>query len=104
MTAVTPAPRIRLASPCVGHEEAEAMSRVLDSGVLTNGPRTREFEELFAARHQTRQAVAFSNGTVALAAMLLTAGIGPGDEVVVPSMTFVSTATSVLHVGATPVF
>jgi perosamine synthetase len=48
--------------------------------------------------------VAFANGTVALQAMYLAAGIGPGDEVVVPSMTFISTATSVLHVGATPVF
>jgi len=48
--------------------------------------------------------VAFANGTVALAAMYLACGIGPGDEVIVPSLTFISTATSVLHIGATPVF
>lgn len=99
-----PAPRIRMASPLTGDEEVEAVARVLRSGILTNGPATRRFEALMAERHGTEHAVAFANGTVALAAMHLAAGIGPGDEVIVPSLTFIATATSVLHVGATPVF
>ncbi len=96
--------RIKLACPEVGDEEAEAIRRVLTSGVLTNGPATREFEAAFGKRHEVEHAVAFANGTVGLAAMYLGLGIGPGDEVIVPSMTFISSATSVLHVGATPVF
>lgn len=99
-----PAPTIRLASPVTGQEELDAIAEVLASGILTNGPWTRKFEELMAERHDTEHAVAFANGTVALAGMLLAAGVGPGDEVIVPSLTFISTATSVLHVGATPVF
>jgi perosamine synthetase len=96
--------RIKLARPYVGDEELEAIRRVLVSGVLTNGPATREFEAAFRQRHQVEHAIAFANGTVALAAMYLGLDIGPGDEVIVPSMTFISSATSVLHVGATPVF
>jgi perosamine synthetase len=96
--------RIKLARPHVGDEELEAIRRVLVSGVLTNGPATREFEAAFRQRHQVEHAIAFANGTVALAAMYLGLDIGPGDEVIVPSMTFISSATSVLHVGATPVF
>ncbi len=103
MTA-NPSPRIRLARPLTGEEEVDAIRRVLASGVLTNGSATAEFERTFAARHDVAHAVAFANGTVALAAMYLALGIGPGDEVITPSMTFISSATSVLHVGATPVF
>lgn len=96
--------RVRLAQPQVGEAEVEAIREVLGSGVFTGGPKTAEFERAFAAAHHVEHAVAVSNGTVALTAMMLAYGIGPGDEVVLPSMTFVSTATSVLHVGATPVF
>src|SRR4051812_44734830 len=99
-----PPPRVRIAAPTLGIEEEEAVARVLRSGMLTNGPATAAFEAKMAELHQTEHAVAFANGTVALAAMYLAAGIGPGDEVIVPSLTFVSTATSVLHVGASPVF
>src|SRR5260370_41042981 len=98
------AARIRLASPDVGEEELEAIKAALFSGVLTNGPQTKAFETAFARRHEVPYAVAFANGTVALAAIYLALGIGPGDEVIVPSMTFISSATSVLHVGAQPVF
>ncbi len=97
-------PWIRLANPDVGEEELEAIKKVLFSGILTNGPQTAAFEDVFARRHKVSQAVAFANGTVALAAIYTALGIGPGDEVIVPSMTFISTATSVLHVGARPVF
>jgi perosamine synthetase len=103
-TALGALPRIRLASPDVDDREIAAVARVLRSGVLTNGPETAAFEAAFAARHQVERGVAFANGTVALAALYLALGIGPGDEVIVPSMTFISSATSVLHVGATPVF
>ena len=99
-----PAPRIRLASPVTGEQEIDAIREVFASGILTNGPWTRRFETMMAERHDTPHAVAFANGTVALAGMYLAAGIGPGDEVIVPSLTFIATATSVLHVGATPVF
>jgi perosamine synthetase len=72
--------------------------------VLTNGRATVDFEDAFARYHGVEHGVAFANGTVALAAMYLGLGIGAGDEVIVPSMTFISSATSVLHVGASPVF
>ncbi|HEY5985849.1 MAG TPA: aminotransferase class I/II-fold pyridoxal phosphate-dependent enzyme, partial [Streptosporangiaceae bacterium] len=97
-------PRIRLAKPDIGEEETEAVRAVLSSGTLTGGPQNAAFEREFADRHHAAHAVTFASGTAALAAMLLAEGIGPGDEVIVPSMTFVSTATAVCHVGATPVF
>lgn len=93
-----------LCRPTVGPEEAAAIARVLTTGVYTNGPETAAFEREFARLHEVEHAVAVANGTVGLAAMLLAHDIGPGDEVIVPSLTFFSTATSVLHVGATPVF
>ena len=104
MSIATDPLRIRLARTCTGEQEVQAIREVLDSGILTNGPRTARFESAFAERHRVAHAVAFSNGTVALAAMYRALGIGVGDEVVVPSMTFISSATSVLHVGARPIF
>jgi perosamine synthetase len=98
------APRIRLAKPDIGEEEVAAVRSVLLSGTLTNGPQTREFESAFAKRHEVAHAVAFANGTLALSAIYLGLGIGAGDEVIVPSLTFISTATSVLHVGSKVVF
>lgn len=95
---------IRLARPDVGDDELAAIAEVFRSGILTDGPATLAFEQAFAAFHQVDHAVAFASGTVALTGIHLGLGIGPGDEVIVPSMTFISTATSVLHVGATPVF
>jgi perosamine synthetase len=96
--------QIRLAQPTMGEAELQAVRRVMASGTLTNGPETAAFETEFARAHEVPHAVAFANGTVALAAMYLAHGIGPGDEVIVPSLTFISTATSVVHVGARPVF
>src|ERR1035441_1945540 len=98
------APLIRLAKPDTGEEEVAAVRTVLASGTLTGGRENIEFEREFAGRHIAAHGVTFASGTVALAAMLLAEGIGPGDEVIVPSMTFISSATSVRHVGATPVF
>jgi len=96
--------RIGLSGYEAGEAEVNAIRDVLLSGFLTNGPRTRAFEEAFAQRHEVDHAVAVANGTVALSAIYLALGIGPGDKVIVPSMTFISTATSVVHVGAEPIF
>jgi perosamine synthetase len=104
MSTIPEPPRLRLARPDVGEEELDAIRRVFASGMLTNGVETRTFEEAFAQRHEAEHAVAFANGTVALAGLYLALGIGPGDDVIVPSFTFISTATSVLHVGANPIF
>lgn len=97
-------PRLRLAAPALGEEELAAVAHVFQSGILTNGPETAAFEAEFAQRHEVEHGVAFANGTVALAGMYIGLGIGPGDEVILPSMTFISSATSVVHVGARPVF
>jgi perosamine synthetase len=96
--------RIGLAHPDVGEEEIEAVSRVLRGPILTNGPETVAFEREFADLHGAEHGVAFANGTVALVALFAAHGIGPGDEVIVPSLTFVSSATSIVYAGATPVF
>jgi perosamine synthetase len=96
--------QIRLAKPDIGEEEVEAVRAVFVSGTLTGGMQNAAFEREFADRHSAAHGVTFASGTVALTAMLLAEGIGPGDEVIVPSMTFISSATAVRHVGATPVF
>jgi dTDP-4-amino-4,6-dideoxygalactose transaminase len=84
--------------------EREAVDDVLRSGWLTMGPRTAEFEESFAAHLGVANAVAVSSGTAALHLAYLGAGVGPGDEVIVPAMTFVATANAVRYCGGTPVF
>ena len=107
MACVTTAPvvpRIRLASPDIGDEEIEAITRVLRTPILTNGAETQAFEREFSTYHEAAEGVAFANGTVALVALYAALGIGPGDEVIVPSLTFISSATSILYGGATPVF
>ncbi|MDQ7824050.1 MAG: DegT/DnrJ/EryC1/StrS family aminotransferase [Candidatus Eremiobacteraeota bacterium] len=95
---------IPILAPRVGEEEARAVSEVIMSGRLVEGPKVQAFEEAFAAMAGVRHAVVCFNGTVALHLLWKALGIGPGDEVIVPSMTFISTAVSLLFVGATPVF
>src|SRR5580704_15352839 len=84
--------------------DLEAVAETLRSGWLTMGPRTAAFEEAFAAQLGARHAVALSSCTAALHLAYLAAGVGPGDEVIVPSFTFAATANAVLYCGATPVF
>lgn len=90
--------------PTIGPEEEQAVLDVLRSGWLTTGPRTKEFERVFAARLGARHAVALSSCTAALHLALLAAEVGPGDEVVTSPITFASTANVILHAGARPVF
>lgn len=92
--------------PIFGEEELAAVARVLRSGRVNywTGGQGRGFEEAFSARVGRRHAVALANGSVALELALRALGVGPGDEVIVPSRTFVATASCVVLVGATPVF
>jgi dTDP-4-amino-4,6-dideoxygalactose transaminase len=85
-------------------EDIEAVAETLRSGWLTLGPRTQAFEEAFAAQLGARHAVAVSSCTAALHLAYLAAGVGPGDEVIVPSFTMAATASAVLYCGGTPVF
>src|SRR5271166_6936553 len=85
-------------------QDLEAVAATLRSGWLTLGPTTAAFEEAFAAHLGARHAIALSSCTAALHLAYLAAGVGPGDEVIVPSFTFAATAATVLHCGATPVF
>lgn len=87
-----------------GPEEHEAVHRVLESGWISMGPETEQFELEFAQYLGAKHAVAVSSGTAALHLALLALGIGPRDEVIVPSLTFVATANAIVYVGATPVF
>jgi dTDP-4-amino-4,6-dideoxygalactose transaminase len=95
---------IPIARPILGPEEEEAVSRVLRSGRLAQGPEVAAFEEGFAAIAGSAHAIACANGTVALQMALLAHGIGPGDEVIVPSFTFAASANAVAACGATTVF
>jgi dTDP-4-amino-4,6-dideoxygalactose transaminase len=91
--------------PTLGEEEQAAVREVLDSGWITTGPKVKAFEEALAAYVGGGVTVrAFNSGTSALEAALMAAGIGPGDEVIVPAMSFAATANVVVRVGAVPVF
>ena len=85
-------------------EDIASVVEVLRSPWLTTGPKVDEFEQSFARFVGTREAVAVSSGTAALHSAMYALGIGPGDEVIVPAMTFAATANSVVFQGGTPVF
>lgn len=96
---------ISAAKPIIGDDERAAVDRVMQSGMLAQGPEVAAFEEEFSQSVVNgRQCVAVNSGTSALHLSLLAAGIGPGDEVIVPSFTFAATANSIALTGATPVF
>ena len=90
--------------PSYGREEIETVTQVLKSGWIGLGPETAKFEKQFASYVGSRYAVALNSGTASLHLALMQANIGPGDEVVLPALTFVSTAHAVMYVGARPVF
>ena len=90
--------------PSIGDEEIAAVEQVLRSGWITTGPKNQELEQQFAERVGARHAVALSSATGATHITLLALGIGPGDEVITPSQTWVSTANMICLLGATPVF
>ena len=96
--------RINVMQPWLGEEEVAAVAEVLRSGWVAQGPKVAAFEEAFAAAQQVPHAVAVSSCTSALHLALVVAGVGPQDEVVVPSFAFVATANAPTYVGATPVF
>jgi dTDP-4-amino-4,6-dideoxygalactose transaminase len=93
-----------VSEPILGHEDEAALVEVIRSGWITMGQRVRSFEEAFASGHAKPDAVAVNSCTAALHLILAALGIGPGDEVLVPSLTFVATANSVVYTGAKPVF
>jgi dTDP-4-amino-4,6-dideoxygalactose transaminase len=93
-----------VSEPTLGDEEKAALSDAVDCGWITMGDRVRAFERTFSEIHGVADAVAVSSCTAALHIILQALGIGPGDEVLVPSLSFVATANCVLYVGATPVF
>ena len=95
---------ISLAKPNVTRLERRAVNRVLKSLSLTQGPEVKNFEREFANLVENRDCVAVNSGTSALHLCLLALGIGPGDEVIVPSFTFAATANVVVLSGAVPVF
>lgn len=96
--------KIPLTDVTLGEEEALAAADVVRSGWLTQGDRVLAFEREFAAMVGAPHAVAVNNCTVGLELAYLAAGVGPGDEVVLPSLTFVATANAAARLGATPVF
>lgn len=95
---------IPIAVPSMGEEEWMAVKEPIEKGWLTQGPKVKELETLFAQLHNVKHALAVSNCTTALHLALLACGIGEGDEVIVPAFTWVATANAVLYCKATPVF
>jgi len=93
-----------VSEPNLTNDEQTALAAVIASNWITMGDRVRAFEKAFAEHHGVADAVAVNSCTAGLHLVLQTMGIGPGDEVLVPSMSFVATSNAVLYTGATPVF
>ena len=95
---------ISVSEPCLGQDEKQALSEVIDSGWITMGSQVRSFERRFADMHGVADAVAVNSCTAGLHLALQAIGMSQGDEVLVPALSFVATANAVLYTGATPVF
>lgn len=104
MNSTTTSWKLPLAKTELGAEEIQAVREVLESGWLSMGPATEAFEMMFAQFLGIPYAVAVTNGTAALHLAHLAAGLGPGDEVICPSLSFVATANAIVYTGARPVF
>ena len=89
--------------PSISVDDKKAISNALDLPLLTDGPKLLEFESKFARLAGTKYAIGVSNATSALHISLKSLGIGKNDEVIIPDMTFIATASSVLLTGATPI-
>jgi perosamine synthetase len=98
------APLIPITRPHLGEEEAQAAAQAIRSGWVAQGPLVAEFERVLAERLGVAHVVATSNCTTSLHLALLCGGVEPGDEVIVPSFSFIATANAVLYCGARPVF
>jgi perosamine synthetase len=97
-------PFIPIANTYIGPEEAQAVFDTVKSGWISMGPKVKELESLIAGYLGVRHAIAFNNGTSSLHAALQALGVGPGDEVLVPTLSYASSANVVLFCGGTPVF
>ena len=95
--------KVAISLPSTGDEEWQAIREPLQSGWLTQGPKVAEFERKFAELHDVSHALATTSCTTGLHLVLAALGVGPGDEVIVPAFTWVSTANVVVYCGATPV-
>lgn len=95
---------IQISLPSTGDDEWHAIREPLTTGWLTQGPKVAQFEKIFADRHGVQHALATTSCTTALHLILAALGIGPGDEVILPSFTWIATANVILYCGATPVF
>jgi perosamine synthetase len=95
---------VPFAKPTFSGGESAAVAAVIESGWVSQGPKVAEFEARFAERVGAAAGIAVSNCTTALSLALYAAGVGPGDEVIVPSLSFIATANAAWTIGATPVF
>ena len=95
---------IPITKPYLGEEEKRLVAQVIDSGWVSQGPKVAEFEEIFARYVGARYAVATTSCTTALHAALSVSGVCPGDEIILPSLSFIATANSALYCGLKPVF
>lgn len=97
--------RISIANPVFNGNEKKYLMECIDTGwVSANGRFVKEFEEGFAKYCGCKYALSCANGTVSLHLILVAMGIGPGDEVIMPALTYIATANTVRYCGATPVF
>ena len=89
---------------CLDSKESDSVFAQVSSGWISQGPRTKEFEQLICSSLNVSYAVAMSNGTATLHSMLLALNVGAGDYVIVPSLTYISTVNVIYLCGATPIY